>query len=121
MHRAFSANAYLTPDIKGLGALNPHGDAHDVVILQIEGKKRWKLCGRDFGPAIPVEEQAYNFLEGEKGVLPRFRRSSAYMSGACCEAATIDAVARFEGVASVKPFGGRVNLDLTLGDARRNG
>ena len=43
-----SVNAYLT--FGALSAFIPHGDAHDVLVLQVHGAKRW----RSFGCPRPV-------------------------------------------------------------------
>ncbi len=82
-------NAYLT-HVRG-GALAPHYDDHDVLVLQVHGKKRWFLHGspspspierspegRDFGPArsdlliesgdvlyLPRGEVHHTAVEGE--------------------------------------------------------
>ena len=39
-HRV-QANAYLTPP--GATGLAPHSDGHDVIVLQLEGTKRWSI------------------------------------------------------------------------------
>lgn len=39
-----NANLYLSPS--GSGAFNYHADETDVFALQLEGKKRWEVCGR---------------------------------------------------------------------------
>ncbi|VAW11846.1 hypothetical protein MNBD_BACTEROID03-1903 [hydrothermal vent metagenome] len=44
------ANMYLTP--KNQKALMPHYDTHDVYVLQIHGKKHWKLYDADYQTPI---------------------------------------------------------------------
>ena len=39
-----NANLYLSPS--GSGAFNYHADETDVFALQLEGEKRWEVCGR---------------------------------------------------------------------------
>ena len=45
------ANAYLTPP--GSRGFHVHNDGHDVIVLQLEGEKRWSLGG--FAPTLPLE------------------------------------------------------------------
>jgi hypothetical protein len=39
-----NANIYMSP--KGSGAFGYHADETDVFVLQLEGDKRWEVCGR---------------------------------------------------------------------------
>ncbi|MCA9557479.1 MAG: cupin-like domain-containing protein, partial [Myxococcales bacterium] len=49
---AVQANAYLTP--AGGRGFDPHYDTHDVFVLQIEGRKRWRVYGDPVpAPAAP--------------------------------------------------------------------
>lgn len=59
----FQSNIYLTPPLaQGFRA---HYDTHDVFILQISGKKKWRLYGR---PLLnPLREQDYGEITGELG------------------------------------------------------
>jgi ribosomal protein L16 Arg81 hydroxylase len=52
----FQINAYLTP-ARSRG-LNPHYDTHDVFVLQIFGKKRWRLYSE--GVRMPLGGQVYS-------------------------------------------------------------
>lgn len=48
LHQPFQANAYLTPPgNQGFGA---HFDVHDVFIIQVAGRKAWKV----YQPSIPL-------------------------------------------------------------------
>jgi len=38
-------NLYLSPP--GISAFHPHYDSHDVYIIQLEGKKSWKIYGKN--------------------------------------------------------------------------
>jgi ribosomal protein L16 Arg81 hydroxylase len=53
------ANVYLTPP--GAQALDTHYDTHDVLVLQIHGKKQWRL----FEPTLqlPLSHQRYSVEE----------------------------------------------------------
>jgi hypothetical protein len=54
---ATEANMYVTP--KGVSALRPHQDGHDVFVYQVSGEKVWSVAPP--GPAhmtLPVEVQA---------------------------------------------------------------
>jgi len=45
------ANAYLTPP--NASGFKVHNDGHDVIVLQLEGEKRWRLY--DFSQTLPLE------------------------------------------------------------------
>ncbi len=50
------ANVYLTP--KGSQGFGAHYDAHDVFILQVAGRKHWRLYGSPL--VLPDERQRFN-------------------------------------------------------------
>lgn len=52
-----SASAYLTPPSSR--AFLPHFDTHDVVIMQIEGRKRYLLYAEDSTITLPLARQAH--------------------------------------------------------------
>jgi hypothetical protein len=54
------ANMYLTP--REAQALKTHYDTHDVLVLQIHGKKRWRLFDR--AVQLPLYHQKYTGDEG---------------------------------------------------------
>jgi len=63
------ANMYLTP--KNQKALMPHYDTHDVYVIQIHGKKHWKLYDVDYPTPIlnsfqPIFQREQ--LKGEKNI-----------------------------------------------------
>jgi hypothetical protein len=43
LKRAIGANAYLTPPMSQ--GFDTHYDAHDVFVIQLEGRKRWRVYG----------------------------------------------------------------------------
>ena len=47
------ANLYVTP--KGTTGFSPHWDDHDVMVLQVSGKKEWRVYGN--GPHLPRQTQ----------------------------------------------------------------
>lgn len=51
--RRVAANLYLTPP--GSRGFDPHYDEHDVVVLQLEGEKLWRVHGSD--QPRPIERQ----------------------------------------------------------------
>lgn len=59
------ANTYLTPP-RSRG-LKPHYDTHDVLVVQVEGTKRWHLWGEDAACPWP---QLRNGDPFERGALP---------------------------------------------------
>lgn len=65
------ANAYLTPpNSKGF---NPHSDTHDVFILQIHGKKEWKVWGCPIPyltPTIDIDIRTNSALDIAKNTPP---------------------------------------------------
>src|ERR1017187_9500342 len=68
------ANIYLTP--KGSQGFAAHYDPHDVFILQISGRKRWRLYG---SPVIlPDERQLFNSTVTPVG---RIRQSCTLRAG----------------------------------------
>jgi ribosomal protein L16 Arg81 hydroxylase/GNAT superfamily N-acetyltransferase len=50
------ANIYLTP--AGKKSTPPHWDTHDLFILQIKGKKNWRMFSNDY--SFPLDFQRYN-------------------------------------------------------------
>ncbi len=68
------ANAYLTPaDAAGLAE---HADAHDVIVLQLHGSKRWVLDGPDGSGPGDVEVSA-----GDSMYIPAGSRHRASTTG----------------------------------------
>ncbi|MCO6419349.1 cupin domain-containing protein [Siccirubricoccus sp. KC 17139] len=75
------ANAYLTPP--GAQGFRPHYDTHDVLVLQVEGEKLWRVWPHQpvphptgqtpFRHDIPLEGEPESFVlrEGEALYLPR--------------------------------------------------
>lgn len=53
---AIGVNAYITPPSNR--GLNLHYDHHDVLVIQIEGDKRWTLAG--FGAELPTDAEAWH-------------------------------------------------------------
>lgn len=49
-----SANMYVTPE--GRQGLDAHADSHDVLVVQMAGKKDWEIFGSPY--ALPVEYRA---------------------------------------------------------------
>ena len=60
------ANLYLTP--KNQKALMPHYDTHDVYVIQIQGKKNWKLYDANYRTPILNSFQPIFQREQLKGV-----------------------------------------------------
>ncbi|SEF85123.1 JmjC domain-containing protein [Nitrosomonas ureae] len=67
------ANLYLTPSEKS--GLIPHYDAHDVIIIQISGKKRWDFYSNNF--AKPTERQHFQSSKFDVGILTKSLELSA--------------------------------------------
>jgi ribosomal protein L16 Arg81 hydroxylase len=60
------ANVYLTPRTsKGFKA---HFDTHEVFILQVEGKKRWKIWDSEID--LPLKHQQYLFEDSQENKPP---------------------------------------------------
>ncbi|MBL8605432.1 MAG: hypothetical protein JNK72_26105 [Myxococcales bacterium] len=60
----FQANIYCTPG--GAQGFNTHYDSHDVIVLQVEGRKSWRLY--DTPIALPYRRQEFHpkdFTAGE--------------------------------------------------------
>ncbi|MDH3205682.1 MAG: cupin domain-containing protein [Gemmatimonadota bacterium] len=58
-------NIYLTPpDSQGF---KPHWDTHDVLVLQVEGSKRWRIYGG--GPETPLKDQKFDPEQHEPGAV----------------------------------------------------
>lgn len=57
-------NSYLTPCLSQ--GFSPHYDTHDVLVLQVEGEKHWKVYGQD--SSCPLNE----LIDGD----PKFRESA---------------------------------------------
>ncbi len=53
LHHRVCVNLYLTP--RGARAFGAHFDTHDVLILQLDGCKDWRIWGPAFD--LPLEEQ----------------------------------------------------------------
>lgn len=65
------ANAYLTPP--GSKGFNPHSDTHDVFILQIHGRKEWKVWGCPIPyltPSVDIDTRTNSSLEIAKNTSP---------------------------------------------------
>lgn len=58
-------NVYLSPD--GKQGFNPHYDAHDVLILQIAGSKRFRFY--EGGVALPMSYQRFDSASHKAGAL----------------------------------------------------
>ena len=52
------ANAYITPP--GSTAFNTHFDTHDVIVLQVDGVKSWRVFGKP--PSLPDYPDVYRDL-----------------------------------------------------------
>jgi len=62
------ANIYLTP--AGSQGFAPHADTHDVFVLQIAGRKQWRLYHDTEGGAVPSAE-AFTLDPGDCLYIPR--------------------------------------------------
>ena len=60
------ANVYLTP--RTSKGFNAHFDTHDVFILQIEGKKHWKIWNNEL--KLPLRYQEQIFGEDQENKIP---------------------------------------------------
>ena len=55
-------NVYLTPGGQAQG-FRPHYDTHDVLVLQIHGKKTWGVYGSPFPQPLPMPAQEFNTMK----------------------------------------------------------
>jgi ribosomal protein L16 Arg81 hydroxylase len=60
-----SASAYLTPE--QARAFRVHFDTHDVLILQVEGAKHYRLFRNARSPYLPIQRQSYTIANGDVG------------------------------------------------------
>ena len=60
-----SASAYLTPE--QARAFRVHFDTHDVLILQVEGIKHYRLFRNISSPHLPLKRQSYAVANGDVG------------------------------------------------------
>ena len=60
-------NVYLTPGGQAQG-FRPHYDTHDVLVLQIHGKKTWGLYGSPFPQPLPMPAQEFNSMKAQLNV-----------------------------------------------------
>jgi len=84
-------NAYMTPG--GNQGFRPHYDTHDVIVLQLEGTKEWRIYGtpialplasQGFAPdALPIGEEVDRFVlePGDTAYLPRGLAHDAIATG----------------------------------------
>ena len=54
-------NVYLTPGGQAQG-FRPHYDTHDVLVLQIHGKKSWGIYGAPFPQPLPMPAHEFNTM-----------------------------------------------------------
>jgi hypothetical protein len=76
---SFQVNAYLTPSTSRVArGLRPHFDTHDVFVLQLRGRKHWRI----FEPAtkLPLKDQAFDEAPKHLG---RARHEFALSPGDC--------------------------------------
>jgi hypothetical protein len=74
LDKRVQCNAYLTPS--NSQGLPIHYDLHDVLVLQLEGTKDWKVW-----PAFRKRVSANTLLEDEQQNLPMWTKSSPSFSG----------------------------------------
>lgn len=69
--KSVRANIYMTP--ARMNAMPPHWDTHDVLIIQMNGKKRWKIwnppCGRN-ASTLPHASKSYELVTYAISSLP---------------------------------------------------
>lgn len=74
LEKRIGANLYLSPP--GSSGFDPHYDDHDVLILQLAGRKRWKF----FGPKEPFPLHQMK-VRPAPGDLPELQRETVLRSG----------------------------------------
>jgi hypothetical protein len=60
-------NVYLTPGGQAQG-FRPHYDTHDVLVLQIHGKKSWGIYGSPFPQPLPMATQEFNNIKAQLNI-----------------------------------------------------
>ncbi len=91
MSARVQTNIYLTPG--GNQGFRPHYDSHDVIVLQLEGTKEWRiydspvelpLASQGFEPgAVPIGEETDRFVlePGDMAYVPRGLAHDAVATG----------------------------------------
>lgn len=71
LHARVQTNCYCTPPTSQ--GFAPHYDTHDVLVLQVEGEKRWKVYGAD--SACPLQE----LRDGDPKLRPSARAPDTFV------------------------------------------
>lgn len=61
----FQTNLYLSPPSESAQGFKTHYDTHDVLVLQVEGRKRWRLYGQPI--TLPLAGQGHGTWEYDPG------------------------------------------------------